>query len=252
MSTADKVLSVLSLFSIERPEWTVEAIADELDLSGTTTYKYVRSLVAAGLLVPTRGGNYSVGPAVIELDRITRRFDPLIGAARPALEKLTSDIGIEAIGLLCRIYQLQVICIDQVVLRPPSFAISYERGRPMNLTRGSASKVILANLTSRPLHKFYELEAEEIREAGLGNDWDEFKRAIRKLRRYPVTTTYGELDPGVVGICAPVFGIDGTVLGSIGLVVSQARLAEHPGMQEAATAAVIEAGKEVTRNLQSI
>ena len=44
MTTSDRLLSVLGLFTIERPEWTVEEAANELQLAASTTYRYFRSL----------------------------------------------------------------------------------------------------------------------------------------------------------------------------------------------------------------
>lgn len=74
---ADRALAVLGLFTLEEPVWTVEAVARRLGLSSSTAYGYVRSLVDAGLLVAARSGRYTVGPAVISLDRLTRRHDAL-------------------------------------------------------------------------------------------------------------------------------------------------------------------------------
>ncbi|MEE4454363.1 IclR family transcriptional regulator [Novosphingobium resinovorum] len=251
MSTADRVLSVLGLFTIERPEWTVDAVMVELGLSGSTAYQYVRSLVEAGLLVSEKAGRYMLGPGIIELDRVARRFDPLANAARDVLRTLTESVDTGAIGLLCRIYRLKVMCIDQYVVRPPSFAISYERGRPMPLTRGSASKIILANLTSRPLRRFYDSDPQGVEEAGLGSDWDGFKRSVRQLRRQTVLATTGELDPGLMGISAPIFGADEIVLGSIGLVVAAGAFADQRDRYEAAFASVDAAGRRVSEKLQA-
>ncbi|WP_334184573.1 IclR family transcriptional regulator [Novosphingobium sp.] len=250
MSTADKVLSILELFTIDNPEWTVDAVGARLNLSGSTAYQYVGSLVKAGLLVSGKGGRYSIGPAVIELDRLTRRFDPLIHEAQGALQDLVVAADSEAVGLLCRIYRLQVMCVDQYVPHAPSFAISYERGRPMPLERGAASKAILAHLTSRPLRRFYDAARSDVAKAGLGSDWDEFKREMRRLRKPGVLVTIGELDPGLMGISAPVFDSDGVVMGSIGLVVPSPPFVDVPARLESVKRAVIDAGRSVTQALQ--
>lgn len=247
MATADKVLSILGLFTIERPEWTVEEITTTLGLSGSTAYQYVRSLVDAGLLVSRRGGRYTIGPAVIELDRLMRRFDPLIHEAQAPLRAMVDALDGDAVGLLCRIYRLRVMCVDQFVRRADSVPISYERGRPMPLARGAASKAILANLPTRILRRFYDGDPDAVAQVGLGEDWDTFALRMRRLRRAGVVVTSGELDAGMMGISAPVFDADKTVLGSIGLVVPAAGMQNDPARLEAATHVVIEAGAAVTR-----
>lgn len=247
MATADKVLSILGLFTIDRPEWTVDEVATTLGLSGSTAYQYVRSLVDAGLLVSHRGGKYTIGPAVIELDRLMRRFDPLILKARAPLRELVQAVGGDATGLLCRIFRLKVMCVDQYAGTAGDVAISYERGRPMPLARGAASKAILANLTGRQLRRFHDADAEEIAEAGLGSDWDSFKGHVRRLRKREVVITVGELDPGMMGLSAPVFDADGLVLGSIGLVVKEAAYAGDADRMATSIDAVARAGHALTR-----
>ena len=45
--------------------------------------------------------------------------------------------------MLCRLYRNQVMCVHQETTPvPPDFAIGYERGRPLPLYRGAASKII--------------------------------------------------------------------------------------------------------------
>ncbi|GGE96534.1 IclR family transcriptional regulator [Sphingomonas prati] len=250
MATADKVLSILELFTIDQPEWTVEAVATTLELSGSTAYQYVRSLVNAGLLVASKNGRYTVGPAVIELDRLMRRFDPFIREAQAPLRHLVSTVSSDAIGLLCRIYRLKVMCVDQHAEHAPALAISYERGRPMPLGRGAASKAILAHLAPRPLRRFYDADPKAVAAAGLGTSWEAFKREVRVLRKAEVLVTSGELDVGMMGISSPVFDADGDILGSIGLVVPAAMFATDAAGLQAAKAAVVAAGASVTQVLR--
>jgi DNA-binding IclR family transcriptional regulator len=222
VATADKVLSVLGLFTMERPEWTVDEAAAALDLKTSTAYQYFRSLIEFGLLVGGSGGRYSVGPAVISLDRITRRNDGLIALGRAAMGKLVTPFDGEAVGLLCRSFRMQVMCIDEFVPASLPFAISYERGRPMPLFRGAASKAILAHLGARITRRLWDRQGEQIAAAGLGTDWSAFKRSLRQLRSSAALVTHGELDEGLVGISAPVFGSEGLVMGSVGVVTTEA------------------------------
>jgi len=228
VSTADRVLSVLALFTMEQPEWTVEEAMVELGLSSSTAYQYFRSLVEAGLLVASRTGLYSIGPGVIRLDRITRRHDPLIREARDSMHRLADVFRSDGIALLCRSFRSQVMCVDQLSAGA-NFAIGYERGRPMPLFRGAASKAILAQMPSRATRRLWDSESDSIAAAGLGKDWEAFKASLRQLRRHPAITTFGEIDPGLVGISAAVFDAEGLVCGSLGVVLSAA---EHNRDQE--------------------
>jgi len=236
---------------MERPEWTVEAAARELNLSQSTAYQYFRSLVDARLVAAYKTGRYRLGPSIIEFDRQTRRLDPLIRSAQPSMRALTGSVDFAGMALLCRVYGATVMCVDQVGELPAPFAVSYERGRPMPLYRGSASKVILAHLPLRWLRRHYAREHTAIAAAGLGEDWKTFTAQLRKLRRSEVCVTRGELDLGLLGVSAPVFGAEGEILGSIGLVVSAQEVAAREHLLEQLTAAVKSAGAEVTSALRS-
>jgi DNA-binding IclR family transcriptional regulator len=230
VQTANRVLSVLALFTMERPNWTVEAAMQELGLSRSTAYNYFRSLVDAGLLVSIKTGVYSIGPEIISFDRIMRRHDPLMHNAQGAMRRLGGIAEGESISLLCRRFREQVMCVDQYAARTPSFAISYERGRPMPLYRGSASKVILANLPSDQTRRIWDRENKPLTTAGLGTTRDEFKRTLRALRRENPLVVRGELDQGLICISSPVFGADEEVCGSLSIVATASRLDKEPAI----------------------
>jgi DNA-binding IclR family transcriptional regulator len=101
--------------------------------------------------------------------------------------------------------------------------VSYERGRLMPLYRGATAKIILAHLPSRALKSLHVHDAAEIAAAGLGASWDEFRGHLAALRRQGVAITTGAIDPGRVGIAAPIFDRDRAVLGSLSFVLPAAR-----------------------------
>jgi DNA-binding IclR family transcriptional regulator len=220
MSTADKLLNALALFTFEAPEWTVEAAAEALSVSGSTAYRYFSSLTKAGLLDSTSNGRYMLGPAIIAYDRQLRHWDPLTKIARPALEKLVQRNGGEGIGLLCRRFRQQVMCVYQYHERQPDKAVSYERGRPMGMYRGAASLVILAHLPGRTRRALYVADPLGIAEAGLGRSWEEFRATLRTIKNEDVWVTRGQLDQGMIGISAPIFHAEKEVAGSVSIVLT--------------------------------
>ncbi|ADG10223.1 IclR family transcriptional regulator [Caulobacter segnis] len=247
MTTADRVLSVLQLFTMAEPEWTVEDAARRLEVPTSTAYRYFRSLVDAGLIVNFTAGRYVIGPAIIELDRQTRHLDPLILAAQPTLSALVEPLETTGVSLLCRIYRRTVICVDQG--RPPGrpLEISYERGRPMPLFRGAASKSITAHITARTLKRYFEDDIEAAAAAGLGADWETFKAKMREIRKAEVCVTCGELDQGLLGVSAPIFAPDGDILGSIGVVLVRAQI--DAATERTWVETVRQAGRTVTQAL---
>lgn len=219
MTTSDRLLSILSLFTIERPEWTVEAAAGELGLAVSTAYRYFRSLSKAGLIVAFSTGRYVLGPAIIQYDRQMRLRDPLTTAAQPVMKLLSERMSAHTVILLCRLFRNQVMCVHQESAEKPEFAFSYERGRAMPLFRGAASKAILTHMPLRTVKALYAEHAAQFAQASLGRNWEETKECLRSVRNAGFTITEGELDPGMCGIAVPVFEPDDAVVGSLSIVI---------------------------------
>lgn len=219
MTTADRLLNVLSLFTIEHPEWTVEEAAGELGLAVSTAYRYFRSLSKAGLIVAFSAGRYVLGPAIIQYDRQIRLRDPLTNAAQPTMKQLTKQMPVQTVILLCRLFRNQVICVHQESAHTPDFAFSYERGRGMPLFRGATSKVILANMPLRTVKALYAEQASKFAQAALGKNWDEARERLRTLRNTGYAVSQGEVDPGMCGVAVPLFDQSGAPVGSLSIVV---------------------------------
>ncbi|MBZ5695155.1 MAG: helix-turn-helix domain-containing protein [Acidobacteriia bacterium] len=248
MNTANRLLGVLSLFTVEKPEWTVEDAAKEIGVSISTAYRYFRDLCKVGLLDPFPGGKYILGPAVIENDRKIRLTDPLIRVGRPVMQRLVARSGSVGVALLCRIYRNCVMCVHQEARNLPENSVGYERGRPMPMFRGASSKVIFANLPSRTARWFFDKYAEEIAAAGLGSDWETIKVNLRQIRKAGLHITRGEVDSGLVGIAAPVFGPDRIVIGSIAMTIPESEAT--PQFIANISALVQAAAREIDAGLQ--
>jgi DNA-binding IclR family transcriptional regulator len=225
-SSGDRLLAVLGLFTIERPEWTVEEAAAQIGVSAPTTYRYFKRLTTAGLISPVSGASYTLGPAIIQMDRQIQISDPMLRAARGVMHELIQHAADGSILLLCRLFHDRVMCVHQVFGRGPQQPVSYERGRPMPLFRGATSKIILAHLPPRTLKSLFEQNAREIDAAGFGRTLDEFRGSLAAIRRAGFVVTHGEIDAGRVGIGVPVFDKDRAILGSLSFALSEVKASD--------------------------
>ncbi|WP_313464024.1 helix-turn-helix domain-containing protein, partial [Achromobacter sp.] len=179
MSTPDRMLSILDLFRDGTTAAFQEDVMAHLECSRATAYRYLKSLTESGLLAPTAGGAYVLGSRIIELDRHLRQHDPLMRAARDVM-RATGD-ELHANLMLCSYYGDKVLCVDRY-WTDNSIESSYARGRPFPMFRGATAKPILANLPPYQLRNLMLWHAAEIREAGLGDDWDAFRANLKRLR----------------------------------------------------------------------
>jgi DNA-binding IclR family transcriptional regulator len=212
------MLAVLGLFTVERSEWTVDVAAEELGVSATTAYRYFKRLTNAGLLSPVSRASYVLGPAIVQMDRQIQMCDPMLRAARGVMSDLVQYGPDSSVLLLCRLFHDRVMCVHQVMGRGPHSPVSYERGRLIPLFRGATSKIILAHLPPRTLKSLFTRNAIAISDAGLGDSWQEFRQRLAALRRSGAAVAHGELEPGRVGIAAPIFESH-SILGSISFVL---------------------------------
>ncbi len=222
-SSLERMLGILDLFTEEGPAWSVDEIAVRSSYTRSTAYRYVRELADAGLLTQSEGARYRLGPRILHLDRQLRIADPLTNAMR-ALEPELPHWTDQQLWLLCRLYRDSVTCIHQSgQLRQD---VSFSRGYPMPLFRGATSKVILAFLPERQYTRLYLDNPALVKAAGLGASWLQFKASLRNIRRQGHAVSFGEVDAGVFGIAAPVFGPNRRVIGSISLVRPASELAK--------------------------
>ena len=237
----DKMLSILNLFSEAKSGITHDDIVASLGCSRATAYRYLKALSTAGLITPVHGGTYVVGSRVIELDRLLRLRDPILQAARPVMVQLARKHKVNV--MLCCYYGDKVMCAD-TEWPDPSYKSSYERGRPMPMFLGATAKAILAHLTPYQQRNLMLWHPAEIRAAGLGASWTEFRDNLRRLRKEKVVVSHGEIDPGLIGIGAPLFG-DNKVLGSLVVIVPETGQARLATLKQA----TLEAAEAVTRAL---
>ncbi|WP_041652995.1 IclR family transcriptional regulator [Achromobacter xylosoxidans] len=246
MSTPDRMLSILDLFRDDTTAAFQEDVMAHLDCSRATAYRYLKSLTESGLLAPTAGGAYVLGSRIIELDRHLRRHDPLMRAAREVM-RATGD-ELHANLMLCNYYGDKVMCVDRY-WTDDSIESSYARGRPYTMFHGATAKPILANLPPYQLRNLMLWHAAEIREAGLGEDWDEFRANLKRLRAAGVYVSHGEVDPGLIGIGSAIFSAEQKVVGSLVFIAAEARTSAE--RLEVLQARIQIAAAQVSRNLQA-
>ncbi|WP_447918706.1 IclR family transcriptional regulator [Achromobacter aegrifaciens] len=246
MSTPDRMLSILDLFRDDTTAAFQEDVMAHLDCSRATAYRYLKSLTESGLLAPTSGGAYVLGSRIIELDRHLRQHDPLMRAARDVM-RATGD-ELHANLMLCNYYGDKVMCVDRY-WTDDSIESSYARGRPYTMFHGATAKPILANLPPYQLRNLMLWHSTEIREAGLGEDWDEFRANLKRLRAAGVYVSHGEVDRGLIGIGSAIFSAEQKVVGSLVFIAAEARTSAE--RLEILQTRIQVAAAQVSRNLQA-
>lgn len=221
-SRMERLLRVLELFSEHRLTWTADELTEALEVSLPTGYRYIKILVAAGLLQRVAESRYTLGPRIIVMDHYIRMADPVLQHGVPFMKELVERTGLDCV--VTGVYGTQVLDTHREYGSLP-VNLSFGRGRPRSLFAGAAPKVILSCFSTSALRKVFDTHATQIVAAGLPAEWKEFRRYFASIRKAGHYVSNGEVDPDAAGIGAPMHKADGTVLGAITLVTTTQRMA---------------------------
>jgi len=215
-SSLARMLALLDAFTAQRPAWDVESLARHFGYTPSSTYRYVKELGKAGLLVRLPRGIYVIGARVVELESLIRETDPVMRAGQPLLRQLAHDTGAHV--LLSNVYGNHLL---NVAHEPglEDLELTYLRGRALPWFRGAPSRAVLAFWPRARVRQLFDqvLGAEATDER-----WDTTWAELKAVRKAGWCASRAELDPHVVGYGAPLL-LEGEVIGSLSLVCSVAR-----------------------------
>ena len=197
--------SVAILEAVERGERSFRAIVSATGLPKPTAHRLISSLEDHGLLFFVGGVGYALGPRLLGLASTALRELPLRQLARPVLERLARSTG-ESSQLYIR-HGDRRICVDAVESENELRTI-VPIGADLPLGKGSAGKVFLA---------WGRVPADV--------DVDDIGTSLLTARRRGWADSYGEREPGVASVSAPVFGPHDELLAAISVSGPQSRLA---------------------------
>lgn len=148
-----KMLAILDAFSIDRHIWTVDALATHFGYTQPSTYRYVRELCDAGLIVRMPGGKYAIGARAVELDSLISETDPLTKIFSPMMEGFSQTLGCTT--LLSNVYGEHLINIKHFGGNE-KLDLTFLRGRRLPWFRGATSTAILAFLPRARVRKLFD------------------------------------------------------------------------------------------------
>lgn len=213
-------LAILNCFSAQQPVLGIAKLADELNMSRSTTHRYASTLVALGYLEQDHARRYRLAPRVADMGMSVLDSMALRGKAREHLRELREQTG--------RTVSLAVL--DGTQIRYVDRLRGWRRGQhAVDLDLGAGArmpahctamgKVLLAYLPEREREQ--AVGALELTRRGPNSITS--KRALRaelqQVHEDGMAIGDEELGPGVRTIAAPVIGPDGEVIAAVGIPV---------------------------------
>jgi IclR family transcriptional regulator, pca regulon regulatory protein len=213
-------LAILNCFSAQQPVLGIAKLADELNMSRSTTHRYASTLVALGYLEQDHARRYRLAPRVADIGMSVLDSMALRGKAREHLRELREQTG--------RTASLAVLDGDEV--RYVDRLRGWRRGQhAVDLDLGAGARLPApCTALGKVLLAYLPEPAREQTISGLkltrrGPNSITSKRALRaeleRVREEGVALGDEEMGPGVRTIAAPVIGPDGEVVAAVGIPV---------------------------------
>lgn len=220
--TANKVLSILTLFTMDNRSMTVEEISAELGIPASSVYRHIRVLKEHGYLIEDNYGNYKLGYKFLELANIVRADISLTSIAKPYMDELTTRF--RETTILNVISGVNAVCLTTSVIDNAAIKVSSAEGKVMPLYSGASAKALLAYQDDKVIDKIFDHSLiENITENTITNK-EKLIEDLLQVKKYGYATSVGELDEGVKAYGFPIKNSKGEVIASLTIAGPEFRM----------------------------
>lgn len=241
---AGRVADVLLLLSERVPDpLGVSEISRLLGMPRTVVHRILQSLTDRALVkYRTKDRRYELGPAAEAMGLRVLRQSSIRSSALPVLHDLQRRSGETAtVSTLLnnsRIYLAQVESTMEMKM-------TVELGRPYPLYAGSSGTAMLAFLPEAKLREVLSEPLPQLTSATITAQ-DRLLAKLAQIRADGFSCSDGERQEGVRSVAAPIFGFEGTVIGSVSVCGPASRLSM--AQCRSAGPALVEAATQVRKN----
>ncbi|MFJ6654326.1 IclR family transcriptional regulator [Microbacterium sp. NPDC091313] len=203
-----RLLSVLLRFTADKPLWTVQELASDLQMSSSMVYRYIALLREVGLVDLAGGSEYRVTDRAVALAGAAKAAGaPLAETAGPVLLRLRDEI--DETVLVARRGGWRVFTVDRAESQKP-VRLQFEPGQAMTLHTGSLARVLLAAMPPAERQAYVASLDPSVR-----SNEHLTPEALDAVARDGWTESFEEIDEGIWGVAAPI-RINGETVGALG------------------------------------
>ncbi len=197
--------------------WTGEDIGEAMGYSRPTAYRYIRSLVDAGLLNKARAGSYVLGQRIVQLDYQMRQSDPVLRASHEVMDRLAHETGL--IAVLSSMSADAFFDIHYANQPNRALPFVFARGRQRPWSQGAAPKVFLPFLPKAAQARIHRTFQAEFVSGGMGATFEEFRKYLAPVRKQNFYFSRSELCEGVDGAAIAIRSCAGEPLAALAWAV---------------------------------
>lgn len=192
-----RALNILECFTAEEPSLQLTEIAQQVELSASTTLRILATLEDHNFVYKNPETNkYYLGLKVAQLGNLAFKDFDIAVEAQPLLKKICDEFN-ESVGIYQRIGDKR-LCIARMNSTQTLRSV-LEVGCSYPLTRGAAGRVLLSYMADKDITRL------------LKKDDFTTKENLKQVKKDGYTVSKGERDSAVESIAAPIFNAKGQV-----------------------------------------
>jgi DNA-binding IclR family transcriptional regulator len=243
--TADKAIEILLLFTPAKPVWTQQEISTQLNMSRSTTYRYISSLRSTGLVVQDERGSFCLGPRLLHMAQAARIANPIVGISGEPMRVLSTQF--REVVILNELAEREILELTRID-SPQDIIIRSTRTQMLPWPATGSSKVLLAYsddaIFEDILSSLTPTQFTQHTIATLEN----LRMHLDLVRRQGYAISDEERDEGIWGVAVPI--LQGQRCShSLSVVGPKFRFSK--AQRDAMIAATIEAGCSISAKMGS-
>jgi len=211
-----KTLRVLKLFSMEKSQWGVQEIMQELGYHKSSVQRIVTTLEAEGFLsrVEEGKGLYRLGPVVLFLGNLAEVSTDLRSIAQPVMNRLVKTV--QETAYLCVLDEFQSLYVEIVECSQP-IRIMHTVGKRTPLHCTGVGKALLSGMTPEGINQMISQRGLKRYTPNTITDRVLLLEEIERVRGGGISYDNEELDIGVRCVAAPIFNREGNVAAALSI-----------------------------------
>ncbi len=223
--TIDRAMPILTCFTLEKPHWTLAELAAKLDMTPSTTYRYIAALQEASLLErDERRGGYSLGLVVVELAYVVLNQMEVRKQALDEMDALRDELDLMV--NLAVLVEGDVLHIAHSVPKDwPRWHTTVGRRAVAHCT--ALGKVLLAHRPWEQVQQTIELYGWRPYTPHSIQDFQHLQTDLAQIRKCGYSIDDEERSLDTICMAAPIRDYSGEVIASLSVTGKSERLTQE-------------------------
>ncbi len=243
--TLTRALDIIDIFDYDNRELTAQELSQRTAIPLSTLYRLIKDLETRGYLkYNSHLATYGLGMRFFELGCVVSQQIELPEVCGPHMRHLSEQF--DATVMLTAVYRNEVICLEVVQSRR-ILRLAMDRGSRLPFYAGAGSKILMAFLPESTIDRLLGQQPIVAFTSHTMTDPAAFKLHLTEIRQQGYALSDQEMNPGAVGIAAPVYNAQREVVAGMTLAGPSSVLGREnfPDYVEAVQQAAIECSQQL-------